>query len=401
MNIMEWLEGMTEEGLNGFKKAELTDALKSLTEAGVITEFDSTMKKSDMVDFLIDIKNGINEEKGENEMENMNNEMEFNVEENNEVEFNAETPEGEVVKEDADKVVVDDKPKFFDKEGKEMSMSAFAKMKFVEEGLSRKEISEEFGINYRTVYGATMNLDNGTSSSRGRSGSNETIKYAVIDDVKKLVEEVKDEETQVVSYVTSEVVDKEIVETSLESLEGLEIIESTRNDFIKETVEGGEMTRADAATLFGIAYGTVHSLTKGATSASRSIYITVVDEKGEEKQVKRIDYIRKRFDDLLNEDKSEAEARKVIKDELGVNYNIVYNATKKEKTIEEKYNDILKSLESYVEKVTNPEEFRIVLDDLKTVQFLKEEDKEDKAAETVEEDETVNEETAINEAVEA
>ena len=57
------------------------------------------------------------------------------------------------------------------------SRAAFIREKFIDENMSRKQIAEEFGFDYRAVYSATVNMQNeAEGSSRGRSAVNAIIK---------------------------------------------------------------------------------------------------------------------------------------------------------------------------------------------------------------------------------
>src|SRR5690606_41738777 len=57
-------------------------------------------------------------------------------------------------------------------DGTEVSMSEFIRERFVKDNMSRKEIAEKFNINYRTVYGATVNMVNDAEPARrGRAAA--------------------------------------------------------------------------------------------------------------------------------------------------------------------------------------------------------------------------------------
>src|SRR5690606_7018153 len=62
-------------------------------------------------------------------------------------------------------------------DGTEVSMSEFIRERFVKDNMSRREIAEKFNINYRTVYGATVNMVNDAEpAGRGRAAANHKIR---------------------------------------------------------------------------------------------------------------------------------------------------------------------------------------------------------------------------------
>lgn len=232
---------------------------------------------------------------------------------------------------------------FTDKEGNEVSMSAFVREKFLEDNMSRKDISEQFNIPYRTVYGATVNLVNDAEpTTRGRSAVNPKI---FVTEDNRVVSEVDG-----VQHINGEPND-EVVET----------VETDRNSWIKEMVEKG-MNRGDVAKALGISYGVVYGLTKDAEGTRQKHMITL--ENGEE--ITRAEYIRRRVEEGI----SKAELAK----ELDVDYSVIWQATKKDKTVEEKYEDAVKALNKFAEHVEDEAGFNELIGLLNAVEFKKKEE---------------------------
>ena len=69
------------------------------------------------------------------------------------------------------------------------SRAAFIREKFVNDNMSRKQIAEEFGFDYRVVYSATVNMHNeAEGSSRGRNAVNAVMKIIRWLKLRKLTE---------------------------------------------------------------------------------------------------------------------------------------------------------------------------------------------------------------------
>lgn len=222
------------------------------------------------------------------------------------------------------------------------SRAAFIREKFLTENMSRKDIAETFGFPYRVVYSATVNLTNGAeATTRGRAASNAIIK---VNADNQLVE-VKDVDGSKVTFVNGEAVDVEYADADL--------IDKSRNEWIKEQVEAG-MSRADVAKILDLSYGVVYGLTKEAEGTRTAHMVTLEDGT----EISRAEYIRQRA--------AAGVSRGDIAKELNVPYSVVWQATKTEKTAQEKYEDLVKSIEAYGDKIDDKDAF------VSAVQVLKE-----------------------------
>ena len=213
------------------------------------------------------------------------------------------------------------------------SRAAFIREKFINENMSRKEIAETYGFAYRVVYSATVNMVNDAeATTRGRVATNATIKV----NAENQVVEVKEIEGAPVTFVNGEAVDV--------SYAAEELTDKSRNEWIKEQVDAG-MSRGDVAKILDLSYGVVYGLTKEA-EGTRTAH-TVELEDGT--TVSRAEYIRKRA--------AEGVSRGDIAKELGVPYSVVWQATKTEKTAQEKYEELIKTLETYSDKMDDKDAF--------------------------------------------
>ena len=260
---------------------------------------------------------------------------EFNEEMEVKEELGTEVPETAATA--ADKV-------WYNNAGEEVTMSAFIREKFTEDNLSRKEISEQFGINYRTVYGATVNMTNdAVASARGRSAQNITINVTEDGHVVS-TKTIEGEEVYFIDGVQIEPNDQdEIIVPAT--------VEVKRNDWIKEQVANG-VDRAAVAKALEISYGVVYGLTK-AEGSGRVQHTVTVDGK----EISRAEYIRQQV--AAGVKKSD------IAHELGVEYSVVWQACKKDKTDAEKLANAIAALEKFADKVTDAEGFAIVIEQLK------------------------------------
>lgn len=244
-----------------------------------------------------------------------------------------------------------EKKVFHDSEGNEMSMSAFIRMKFLEEDMSRAEISETYDIPYRTVYGATVNMTNNAApTSRGRSVTNPIIEVTENNEVLTVV----DTENGTTYLLNG----KEISE---DEATALELHEVERNTWIKEQVEAG-MNRGDVATALNISYGVVYGLTKEAEGTRQKHTITLEDGT----EISRTDYIRQRV--------AEGASKSELAKELNVSYNVIWQATKTEKTIADKFQDAIEALAKLGVHVTEDhvDLFNDCIDTLKQIDVIAE-----------------------------
>jgi transposase len=199
--------------------------------------------------------------------------------------------------------------------------------------MSRKEITEKYGFPYRVVYSATVNMTNEAEApTRGRSAANAYIKV----NAENQLVEVKEIEGAPVTFVNGEAMDVVYAEEAL--------IEKSRNEWIKEQVEAG-VSRGDIAKILNLSYGVIYGLTKEA-EGTRTAH-TVELEDGT--VVSRTEYIRMRA--------AAGVSRGEIAKELDVPYSVVWQATKTEKTSQEKYEDIIKSLEAFADKIDDKDAF--------------------------------------------
>lgn len=239
-------------------------------------------------------------------------------------------------------------------DGTEVSKSEFIREKFTKDNMSRKEISEKFDINYRTVYGATVNMTNDAEpATRGRSSAQAKINVTASGDVVSVIEGV--------THVNN-------VAVSDEEAAALETEQVDRNTWIKEQVNGGK-SRGEVAAALGISYGVVYQLTKDAEGASQR---HEVEYNGE--MVSRSEYIRRRF--------AEGVAKADIAKELDVDYPVVWSALKSLKSEQEKFNDAVQKLHKFSEHVVDADAFKALLDTLESVEFKQAE--EEAEAETTE-----------------
>lgn len=231
-------------------------------------------------------------------------------------------------------------------DGTEVSKSEFIRHQFTVYNKSRKEIAEEFGINYRTVYGATVNMVNDAEpASRGRTAANHKITVDGEGNVITVIEGI--------THVNGEAIEGEF--------EG-ETIEVSRNEWIREQVEGGK-SRGEVAKALGVSYGVVYGLTKDVAGASQR---HEVEYKGE--TVSRSEAIRRMFADGM--------AKAEIAKELGVDYPVVWSALKALKSEQEKFADAVERLRKFADHVVDPEGFTAALDALLEVEFKSEEAEE-------------------------
>ena len=304
----------------------------------------SGKKKADVIILLNNSMNSEEDVKMEENTNVMNEEMEVNETVDTNVEGGSTTAE--------------DKRVWVDNEGNEVSMSQFIREKFTKDNLSRKEIADKFDINYRTVYGATVNMTNDAEpASRGRGVVNPKIKVTA--DNKVLVEKVEGEgDAAVTKYFLN---GEELVAGESGALEIPETIETDRNSWIKDQVNAG-VNRGDIAKILDISYGVVYGLTKDEESSRQKYEVELPDGS----KMARSEYIRMR----VAEGVSKADVAK----ELGVEYSVVWQATKKDKTDAEKYASLVEQLEKMTDKVSDQEGFATAIELLKGFTIVEKEE---------------------------
>lgn len=244
-------------------------------------------------------------------------------------------------------------------DGTEVSKSEFIRDQFTRLNKSRKEIAEEFNINYRTVYGATVNMTNDAEpATRGRSATATKINVTADGHVVTVIEGV----THVDNVAVSD-----------EEAAGLETMEVDRNTWIKEQVEKGR-PRGEVASALGLSYGVVYSLTKEIEGASQR---HEMEYKGE--IVSRSEYIRRRhIEDGIS--------RSDIAKELGVDYPVVWSALKSLKSEDEKYLDAVDRLAKFADKVEDVDTFNALIAQLRAATIKEESAEAEPAADSVYQD---------------
>ena len=235
------------------------------------------------------------------------------------------------------------------------SRAAFIREKFVNDNMSRKQIAEEFGFDYRVVYSATVNMHNeAEGSSRGRSAVNAVIK---VNEDNQMVE-VKEVDGAQVTFVNGEASDVTYTEDDL--------MDKSRNEWIQEVVAAG-MSRGDVAKILDVSYGVVYGLTKDAEGTRQTYTVTLEDGT----EMPRAEYIRRQA--------AAGVSRGDIAKELGVPYSVVWQATKTEKTEQEKFEEAIKAVEKFIGKTDNEEALADAIATLKAIQIPVEEAVEEAA----------------------
>lgn len=233
-------------------------------------------------------------------------------------------------------------------DGSQGSRAAFIREKFLQDNMSRKEISETFGFPYRVVYSATVNMTNDAEAAgSGRSAVNSVIKVTADD--------------KYVSEADGKIfVDGEEFAGTLEDLGELKSV--NRNEWVIAKAQAG-MSRGDLAKILGMSYGVIYNITKELEGSREKHEITLEDGT----VVSRSEYIRS----LYKEGKSRGEIAKM----LDVPYTVVWQATKVAKSAQEKYQDLVESLRGFSDKVADPDAFNALIDQLANTE-LKEEEEE-------------------------
>lgn len=233
-------------------------------------------------------------------------------------------------------------------DGKDVTKSEFIRHQFTVNNLSRKQITEQFDIQYRTVYGATVNMVNASEpSTRGRSATATKITVTPEGQVVTIVEGVYH-------------LDNVAVEDEVGQAANANAVEVDRNTWIKERVAAG-VDRSVVANALGLSYGVVYSLTKEvAGSTQRHEYVVdKEDGSGETETITRSEYIRRLHAGGMS--KSE------IAKQLAVEYPVVWSALKGTKSEDEKFAEAIEKLAKFSDKVENNEAFAALLEQLRAV----------------------------------
>jgi hypothetical protein len=228
--------------------------------------------------------------------------------------------------------------------GTEVSKSEFIRDQFTNHNKSRKAISDEFAINYRTVYGATVNMVNEAEpATRGRSASATKIHVTADNHV---VTSIKDEHGNEIVHVDNVAVSDADAAT-------LETTEVDRNTWIKSQVEAG-VERGKIAGALGLSYGVIYSMTKEVDGNKQR---HDMDWEGE--TVSRSEYIRRLH--------ATGVSRSDIAHQLNVDYPVVWSALKGLKSEEAKYADAVDKLAKFEEGVEDVASFKALIEMLKAV----------------------------------
>ena len=243
-------------------------------------------------------------------------------------------------------------------DGSEGSRNAFIKEQFVTLNKSRKEIATEFGFEYRVVYSATVNMTNeAEAATRGRAAGNATIK---VNSEGQLVTVQQNEDGSTTTYVNGEVSDVTYTDEELTT--------TSRNDWIKEQVANG-VARGDLAKMLDISYGVIYGLTKEA-EGTRTVH-TITLEDGT--TVPRTEYIRQQI--------AAGKTRGEVAKELGVDYSVVWQATKVQKTAADKYAELVENLKKFRDQVDDVNAFDDAIVTLEAISVATEEAEEETAEE--------------------
>lgn len=237
-------------------------------------------------------------------------------------------------------------------DGTEGSRAAFIREKFLNDNLSRKAISETYGFPYRVVYSATVNMVNEAESvGRGRATVNAVIKVTADNAFVNVTDE-------------GIFVNGAAFDGALEALG--ELTDKNRNDWIIEQVAAG-VSRGDIAKIMDLSYGVIYNITKELEGTRAKHEITLEDGS----TVSRAEYIRRLYADGVS--------RSDIVKQLDVPYSVVWQATKVEKSEQQKYQDSIETLRGYVDKVADAEKYMSLLDQLADIEITEEVDKEAEA----------------------
>jgi len=260
----------------------------------------------------------------------------------------------------AAEVSTEDKRVWHDAEGNEVSMSQFIREQFTKNNKSRKAIADEFKINYRTVYGATVNMENDAEpASRGRGVTNPKIQVTADN---KVFTTVKQADESIKYFLNNE-------EITAEEATALETVETDRNTWIKERVAAGS-NRGDIAKDLDLSYGVVYGLTKEEDGTRQKYEVEYTDEAGEKKTMARSEYIRKRV--------AEGVSKSDVAKELSVEYSVVWQATKKDKSDADKLAEAIESVAKFADKLditadaTAKETFLATIETLKAFKVVEE-----------------------------
>ena len=234
-------------------------------------------------------------------------------------------------------------------DGSEGSRNAFIKEQFVVLNKSRKQIADEFGFEYRTVYSATVNMTNeAEASTRGRAAGNATIQ---VNAENQLVVVQQNEDGSTTTFVNGVATDVAYAEEDLQTV--------SRNEWIKEQVANG-VARGDLAKMLDISYGVIYGLTKEA-EGTRTVHMITLEDGTE---ISRTEYIRQQI--------AAGKTRGEVAKELGVDYSVVWQATKVQKTAADKFAELVENIKKYRDQVDDAEAFDDAIVTLEALNIVEE-----------------------------
>jgi hypothetical protein len=269
---------------------------------------------------------------------------------------------------EANTVVDETKKVWKDAAGNEISMSQFIREQFTINNLSRKDISDTFDINYRTVYGATVNMENAAEpSTRGRGVVNPKI-LVTADNQVYTTKITGEGEAQVIQHFLNNV---EIVAGEDGVVAIPETVETDRNTWIKDQV-AANVNRGDVAKALDLSYGVVYGLTKEEDGTRTKHEVEIDNGDGTTTKMPRSEYIRKRV--------AEGVSKSDVAKELGVEYSVIWQATKKDKADAERFVEAVASMEKFADKISDKEAFVAIIESLKLMTIV--EPVEEKVEET-------------------
>ena len=196
------------------------------------------------------------------------------------------------------------------------------------------------------------------ATTRGRAAGNAQIK---VNAENQLVTVQENEDGSKTTYVNGEATDVVYNDEDLKTV--------SRNEWIKEQVNNG-VARGDIAKMLDISYGVIYGLTKEA-EGTRTVHMITLEDGTE---VSRTEYIRQQI--------AAGKTRGEVAKELGVDYSVVWQATKVQKTVADKYAAAVEALKAFRDAVDDTNAFDDAVVTLEAISIV--EDSADEAEEAPE-----------------
>lgn len=218
------------------------------------------------------------------------------------------------------------------------SRAKFIRELFEVKEMTRQEIEEKYGFDYRIIYSATINMKNSRDNGNGggRKATNVTI---YINEAGLPVYRENDK-----IMIAGEVSDY-TEESFKAAIDAGDIQAISRNEWMKAQVAAG-VDRKAIATQLGLAYGTVYSVTKSESeSTGRNVMITLEDGTS----IARTEYIRKLAEEGME--------KKDIAKKLEIPYQTVFQALKVPKTAAQSFETAAAAVIKAGEKLFGEKEF--------------------------------------------